>query len=277
MIWPFRPAARTPAPTELDGDEDARGAGEDLRRFLIRSPSQILHIVGSICRARELVTVHFDRGRGFLISAIEQVDRDRGRVIIGLGADPALNARLLASERLVMVSVHDQVKVQFSAAGAQPVTHQGHSAFAIALPPELLRVQRRQYHRVRASAREPVLVRLAIGGGEILELTVIDISVGGFSGHGVLPRGKDTPGLRFPVCTLRFRDGTAISGEVELRSVTPHRLRGGASTSLLGFGFVGLPQPAEKQVQRYVLRIERERRRAAGEGWLAGLTGRGDG
>ena len=274
MIWPFRPraAARVQARSE---DEAARGAGEDLRRFLIRSPAQIRHILQSIGRARELVTVHFDRGRGFLVTAIEQVDADRGGVIIGLGADPSLNARLLASDRLVMVSMHERVKVQFSAAGAQAVTHEGRPAFAIALPPELLRVQRREFHRVRASAREPVLGRLAIGGGDMMELNVIDISVGGFSGHGVLPRGRDVPGLRFPMCTLRFRDGATLSCEVELRSVTPHRLRGGASTSLLGFGFVGLSQPAEKQVQRYVLRVERERRRAAGEGWFAGLTGRG--
>jgi hypothetical protein len=80
------------------------------------------------------------------------------------------------------------------------------------------------------------------------------------------------------MCTLRFRDGSGFSCEVELRSVTPHRLRGGASTSVLGFGFLNLSQPAEKQLQRYVLGVERERRRAAGEGLfgrLSGARGRG--
>jgi c-di-GMP-binding flagellar brake protein YcgR len=278
VIWPFR--ARPPA-RRVDrevSDEAAAGAGEDLRRFLIESPTQILHVLRAIGAARELVTVHFDRGRGFLITAIEQVDAARGQVVIGLGVDPALNARLLASDRLVMVSMHEHVKVQFSAAGARALHHEGRPAFAIAVPPELLRVQRREYHRVRASMREPILVRLALGGGEVMEINVVDISVGGFAGHGVLPRGKDSPGLRFPMCTLRFRDGSGFSCEVELRSVTPHRLRGGASTSVLGFGFLNLSQPAEKQLQRYVLGVERERRRAAGEGLfgrLSGARGRG--
>jgi len=273
VIWPFRSRSAPPG-TDRAQAEGGPGAGEDLRRFVIHSAAQILHILRSIAASRELVTVHFDRGRGFLITAIEAVDPAHDRVLLGLGADPALNARLLASERLVLVSMHDRVKVQFSAAGARQIMREGHAAFAIRMPPELLRVQRRQFHRVRASIREPVLVRLALGRGEVLELNVTDISVGGFAGQGVLPRGQDEPGLRFPMCTLRFRDGSGFTCEVELRSVTPYRLRTGAGTSILGFGFIDLPQPAEKRVQRYVLHIERERRKASGEG-LFGVTGPG--
>ena len=235
-------------------------AGEDLKRFVLRSREEILRILHLMCEAEELVSADFDHGNGLLVTTLEALDPVGGRLLLGLGPDRALNARVLASKWIVLDSRHERVQVQFTASGARAVYHEGHAAFAIDLPAELLYLQRRELHRVSPSLRDPVQVRLACGAGEALDFLVQDIGVGGFSGIATLPVGRDVPGTRFSACTLAFRDGRRFTCEVELRAAQPHRPRVGPATTLLRFRFVGLPGAADRVVQQYVLRRQHELR-----------------
>jgi c-di-GMP-binding flagellar brake protein YcgR len=251
---------RDPAVTEPDPPIQD-GAGEDLQRFVIRSREDVLRILRALRDTSEPVSAHFDHGRGVLITTIESLDPATGRLILGLGPDPALSARLLGSGRIVFRSRHGRVPVQFRASGARALQHDGHAAFAIELPPDLLYLQRRELLRVTTSLRDPVQVRLECGAGEALAFQAQDIGGGGFSGIAAMPAGQDVPGTRFPSCTLTFSDDRSFTCEVELRAVVPHRQRSGTDTTLLRFRFVGLPGPAERTVQHYVLRRQREQRR----------------
>ncbi|MBC7780743.1 MAG: flagellar brake protein [Proteobacteria bacterium] len=232
---------------------------DDLSRFLIRSPTQIGQILRAVSEHAEIVTAYFNRGREFVITAIVGVDTPMHTVFLDLGADDSLNAKLLASDRVVLVSAHEKVKVQFTVKSVRATQFEGRPTLAIELPGELLKLQRREFYRVRTGAHEPVRCRLPISARETLELTVFDISVGGIAIHARLPDESSRPGTRFPGATLQIGQDEAFGAELELRNVSEVRLRG-ADIQRLGLRFVALPEPAQKLIQRYILRLERDRK-----------------
>jgi c-di-GMP-binding flagellar brake protein YcgR len=244
----------------------AEGAGvpvseaDDLSRFLVRSPTQIAQILSSIADDREIVTAYFNRGRHFVLTAILDVDVPNREVVIDRGGDEAINAKLLESDRIVLVSTHEKVKVQFSVRRVREVEHEGRPAFAITLPPELLKLQRREFFRVRTSPGEPVRVRLPVGPSEIIELQALDVSIGGLSAFVRLPAGQGAIGSRFPGGTLQVGTGSSFPVELELRNVNDVRLRNGVDSTRAGFMFIDLPEAAQQQIQRYLMRVERDRR-----------------
>ena len=234
--------------------------GDDLSRFLIRSPTQIGQILCAIADHREIVTAYFNRGRQFLLTAIVHVDLPGRRVVIDRGSDETTNARLLESDRIVLVSAHEKVKVQFSVKQVREIEYDGQPAFSIALPAELLKLQRREFFRVRASASEPVRVRLPLGGLEPLQIEALDIGIGGVSAFVQLPPGRTEIGTRFADASVQIGVGSSFAVALELRNVNEVRLRNGTDATRAGFRFIDLPESAQKQIQRYLMRVERERR-----------------
>lgn len=243
-----------------EGAVKSGGEEDDLSRFLIRSPTQIGQILSAISSHREIVTAYFNRGRQFLLTAIVDVDVPNRRVVIDRGPDETINGKLVESERVVLVSAHEKVKVQFSVKQVREIEHDGRPAFSIALPAELLKLQRREFFRVRTSAGEPARVRLPVGEKEMLELQALDISIGGLAAFVQLPESLREIGSRFPGASLQLGVGSSFSVALELRNVNDVRLRNGTDTTRAGFMFVDLPESAQQQIQRYLMRVERERR-----------------
>ncbi len=232
----------------------------DLSRFLIRSSAQIVQILRALAEHNEIVTAYFNRGREFLLTAIVDVDLPTRTVLLDRGSDETLNQKLLASDRVVLVSAHEKVKVQFSVRQVRAAEYEGRPALAIELPVELLKLQRRDFFRIRTGLQPPVRCTLRLGEGPALALTVLDISIGGVSAHGQLPPGQGQIGTRFTGTTVQVGDEGSFDVDLELRNLSEVRLRNGVDTARLGLSFVDLPDRAQKVIQRYILKTERDRR-----------------
>jgi len=242
-------------------EDRGRPAEDDLSRFLIRSPAQIAQILGAIAEHREIVTAYFDRGRQFVLTAIVEVDIPGQRLVIDPGADAAANMRLLESDRVVLVTAHERVKVQFSVREVRAIDHDGRPALSIALPSEVLKLQRREYFRLRASVSEPVRLRLPVGdAADMLEVQALDVSIGGLSAFVALPADRTRIGTRFPGAGVQIGTGSTFDVELELSNLNSVRLRNGTDATRAGFRFVAIAESVQQQIQRYLLRIERERR-----------------
>lgn len=248
-----------PSP-QKDEAADTDEAADDLSRFLIRSPTQIGQILRAVSDHAELVTAYFNRGREFLLTAVIDVDVPGKTVMIDPATDADLNDKLLASERIVLVSAHDKVKIQFSVKHVREVLFAGRPALAFALPAELLKLQRREYFRIRTPVGEPVRCRLRVNDRETLDVSVLDISIGGVAVHAHLPEAIGQVGQQFPGVNLQIGDNGAFVVGLELRNRNEVQLRNGVATTRLGLRFIGLPDVAQKQIQRYILRVERDRK-----------------
>jgi c-di-GMP-binding flagellar brake protein YcgR len=232
----------------------------DLSRFLIRSPSQIGQVLRALSEHAEIVTAYFNRGREFLLTAIVDVDVQGGTVLLDQGSDEALNQKLLASDRVVLVSAHDKVKVQFSVKQVRAAMHEGRPALAIDLPPEMLKLQRREFFRIRTSVQAPVRCRLQVSEGQVLDLSALDISIGGIAVHATLPAERSQIGARFPGTRMQVGEEGTLTVELELRNCNEVRLRNGLDTARLGLSFIDMRESEQKVVQRYILKTERDRR-----------------
>ncbi len=231
----------------------------DLSRYLVRHGPEIERILRGMQEAHTLVTLHGDNGRDFVLTAITGIEADGSAVLLACGPNAAQNEAIFGSVEVAATATHEQVRVQFVTPPAERAVREGECVFRLRMPGQLLRLQRREYYRLITSLTQPV--KCLFGSGEAaLEALVTDISVGGV---GVLYH----PGS-FRLCTGAVYEGCRLSipgaGDylisVKACNAYEETMRNGLVALRAGCQFVRLPAAVETEIQRYIYKVERERR-----------------
>jgi c-di-GMP-binding flagellar brake protein YcgR len=136
---------------------------------------------------------------------------------------------------------------------------QQEAVFKVRIPREMLRLQRREYYRLVTSVINPVKCMINTSAG-LIETVVVDISIGGvgvlaYREEGVLKAGEVYQGCRI---TLPGTGEFALS--LSVRTTFDITLKNGRLTHRAGCQFIDLPASVETAIQRYIIRVERERR-----------------
>jgi c-di-GMP-binding flagellar brake protein YcgR len=233
---------------------------EDFSRYLLHSRSEILFVLRALQASKALISMHFDAGRGLLPTAILGVDDQA--VILDASRDADLNHRAAAAAGVTCAAMQDKIRIQFSLTGLREVTQGGQPAFAAEPPASLLRLQRRENFRLGLSMVQPIKCQFPAGSGphHYVEATVVDISGGGLA---VLapPEGlRIEPGMEFPNCRVDLPGVGTVVTELRVRSVYETTLRNGNTAMRAGCEFVDLPGSMLNLIQRYIIRVERERK-----------------
>ena len=233
----------------------------DYSEFLVRGKSEILPILRSLQSAVDRITVHFNEGRDFLLTAVIAADEDS--VTLDLGANEAMNPRALSADKVFCVTRHDKVRVQFVLRGLRQDDHEGRPAFRAPLPEDLLRLQRREYYRLAAPIARPLNCLIPIvaddGTTSDLEVHVADISGGGLA-FTQPPDGMTfAKDMRFPQCRIELPEVGTLVATLQVRGVFNVTLRSGGRATRVGCQFIRLPGPMVTLVQRYIIKVERER------------------
>lgn len=235
-------------------------AEDDFDKYSINWKKEIVFLLRAIMDKGGLLSAHFDHGKNFILTSIVEVDADRGEVILDYGATEALNLRILESDKIIFVTSHDKVKVQFVANRIEKTRFEGHDAFKIKLPESLIKLQRREYFRVATPIANPLKCIVPIENGHKIEMTIVDISIGGI---GVILPQCDiafTRGMVFPECHLALPGIGNIVGTLEIRSVFDMTLRNGQQSKRAGCQLIDLSANMQAMIQRYIIKVERERR-----------------
>jgi c-di-GMP-binding flagellar brake protein YcgR len=235
----------------------------ELERFVVYSRVEIIGMLRQLRDERVLSTVYFDDTTGFAVTLLLDVKPDFEEVIFDRAGDELAQRRLLASKRLVFVAFIDNVKLQFKAAAAEATTYDGAPAIRVRLPAEVLRLQRRDYFRVRPPLAKPAkcLVPFDEEQKQFESLRVLDISVGGLAVMTYpekfdLPAGRiiencilDLPGIGSVAVSLCVRHVDAVPRDDKARRC--------------GCEFVDMAPQARVALQRYVNRLDAEARKTA--------------
>jgi flagellar brake protein len=238
----------------------------DDSNYYVHSRVEIASILRTIMQKNTLLSVYFDEGNSFIVTAILDIDDDGGTIILDHGPDPRANARLPQASRLVCITSVDKVKVQFICGGAETAEHDGRGAFAMPMPDKLLRLQRREYFRLTTPVVNPLKCMLkAEAGGEIreMELSIADISCGGIATISSTSLPVFDPATRF-ACDIALTDTETLSATVELRNTFEVTLANGRKQRRCGYQFIGLSEKARALVQRYIMQQQRSQRARAG-------------
>ncbi len=238
---------------------------DNYSQFLLHSKSEILAVLRSLLKKATMITVHFDQGHSFLLTSIIGLNADNREFVLDVGSDEEMNRRALMAKRLIFTSIIDKVKVQFSLNKLSPTTSEGRAAFLATVPDTVLRLQRREFYRLSTPVANPVklkaTVRRADDSALQIELPLTDISGGGVGLMATLDQARlFQRGDTLNECKLNLPDEGLLVATLCVRNLFEVTTRSGSHFARIGCEFVGLPAPRLTMVQRYITRVERERK-----------------
>lgn len=245
-------------PEKNDSVPAWEGEQSEYARYLLHSRPEIVQVLRGVMKAKELVTAYFDHGARFFLTSVIAVQPGDDALYLDYGADREANRRALQATRLVFVTSQDRVKVQFATGPLAEVQYNGRPAFRTRLPDALLKLQRREYYRLVTPIRSPLTCVLP-GAAGTLDAMVTDISVGGVGLTGFPPASVLAVGECYAGCRIVLPDEGVILTVIEVRSLQDVALRSGALVKRAGCRFVDLPASQQAMIQRYIIRIDRER------------------
>lgn len=237
---------------------------DDYSKYLLHSKKEILFLLRAMRDKGTLITVYFNQGSDFLLTTLLAVPAEGNALLFDPGSNAEMNRKALESDKLVFIATHEKVKIQFTVRHLARSEHEGREAFRAAVPDELLRLQRREYYRLTAPIAHPlrctIPVKMADGSRSSFETTVIDISGGGLAVMAP-PEGIEfeTDHL-FENCRIELPEVGTVIATLRVRNVFEFTQRSGARHKRSGCEFIGLPGHMLTLIQRYIIRIERERK-----------------
>jgi c-di-GMP-binding flagellar brake protein YcgR len=236
---------------------------EDEAKYLLRDRREIVAILKHIVTARALVSARLAPGRESYLSALIAVDDREDGVLLDASADPLQNERILRAEALDCVTQLEKVRIQFMLKAPRLVDEGGSPGFRCSLPDSLLRLQRREFYRLQTPISHSITCTVALpqADGSRLNtvLRILDISGGGVA-VAVPPVGvRFEPGTEFSNCLLNLPDAPPIPSRLIVRNLFRITNRSGAELLRAGCEFADMPRGAEDAIQRYILKVERER------------------
>jgi c-di-GMP-binding flagellar brake protein YcgR len=235
---------------------------EGYEEYLLHSHSEILAILAVLRDDKSLITLYFDHSGQSLLTSLLGVSENG--LALDFCGDAKLNGLALASERMIAATSQDKVKIQFPVGPLKQGLYQGQSAFAAPLPKLLLRLQRREFYRLPTPSARPIKCRIpaasAHGPHKSVDANIIDIGGGGLA---VMVPPDDLPfeaGMNFQNCRIELPEVGIVVSNLHVRGTFEVTAKGGLVARRAGCQFVNLPGPMLTLIQRYIMRIERERK-----------------
>ena len=238
---------------------------DDYRQFLLHSKAEIVSVLRTLVQKGAMVTAYFDQGKSFLLTALLAVNLEKNEMILDVGSDKEMNSRALHADKFIFTTTIDKVKVQFSLNRLSANTYEGRSAFRGTLPESLLRLQRREYFRLSTPATHPVKCVVSMINADSSPLVattkLLDISGGG-AGLLVPPEqaGLYEKGVVLDNCKIMLPDEGLLTVKLCVRDVFDVTTKSGSRYFRAGCEFIKLPGAHLTMIQRYITRVERERK-----------------
>lgn len=239
-------------------------SADDYSKHEIRSKNEILFILRALIESGSLITVYFNQGKDFLLTSLLQIAADGNTLVLDVGSNSEMNKRALQADRLICVTSHRSVKIQFSLDGVDPVQFEGRKAFLGNVPPTLARLQLRDFFRLATQRTDPLICRVPVqkedGSTSNIETTIMDISGGGVA--LIVPQGDVyfDIGKEFPDCNFTLPGVGKIVTTLRVLKLFDETMVNGRVRKRAGCQFYKLPAQMTTLIQRYIIKVEAERR-----------------
>lgn len=233
----------------------------DYAQYLLHSKSEILFVLRSLLESVSQITIFFNEGKDMLLTTLVGLD-DNG-VILDLGASSETNRKAQEAEKLFCVAVQQKVRIQFLLRGLTRIEYQGRPALRSGLPVDVLRLQRREFFRLTTPIARPLKCQIPFGEADgtvqMMDMNVVDISGGGLA--LAIPEGVTLEtGAEFPNCKIDLLEVGTVTATLKVRNQFEITLRSGGRVKRAGCEFIKIPPAMLNLVQRYIIKVERERK-----------------
>jgi flagellar brake protein len=235
---------------------------EDWHDFEIESRREIVALLRGIGTKNQLVRMRIHGETEVCMTSILEVDLDDDSVILDCSIDPEQNRRILAATRISFETTLDKIRILFSSERIDECVFENGAALKCALPPTLIRLQRREFYRMPTPVSDPVRVTIALPadlGGGITTFPLADISCGGIAILDNKLVLGDAIGHNYATCRIDLPDVGIVMMTLQIRNSLDLTLLNGKTNRRLGCQFTEIPRAMLAQVQRYITKLERER------------------
>ncbi len=236
---------------------------EELEKFSTTHRREILFYLHQLVADGERVSVVFNEGSEMFLTLLLDIDEAQGLLVFDWGGSEETNQKLLKSERNFFVCAPHGVKNQFLVGAVSETVYLQRRAFVTRLPERYTRLQRREFFRLVLPLTRRPLSSLPQGEGKVLQLPVIDISIGGIAMETPTATPPFEVSQRLPGSVIELKEGHTIVVELEVRNVSQLQ-RGNKVVGRIGCRFIELSHHDEHVLQRFITDVQREERARLG-------------
>ena len=236
--------------------------------FEINSRREILALLRGIAEKNQLIRMLIHGESDVCMTTILAIDADS--LILDCSINKEQNRRILAARGVSFETTLDKIRILFSIEQVEECLYQNSPALKIALPPSLIRLQRRDFYRMTTPISNPVRVVVTLPeelGGGSCPFPLADISYGGIAMLDNQLVLGNTIGKDYVGCRIDLPDIATVIMTLQIRNSLDLTLHNNKSNRRLGCLFVDIPRSMQAHVQRYITKLEREHNaRTAGLG-----------
>ena len=233
-------------------------------RLYVVGQRPVQFLLAGFAEHADAFTVQFNHNADHFLTVLLAAPAESGKLIFDCSGSPETNRHFLDSEHNVFIGRPGGIHVQFTTGPAVEVIHAGARAFSVPLPAKVLRLQRRECFRIDIPRNRAPQFFVRLPGGTLLNAQAHDISCGGIGLMVTdLPDALTTE-LSISNCRLVLpEESTDLYVDILVRHITEMEARGGKRHWRIGMAFREAGHATENRIQRYIARIEHERRELA--------------
>ena len=233
-------------------------SGGENEKYRLTSAREIRFVLRTIAVKGSRVALYYGDADDFILTTVLGVD-DAG-IWLEQSPNSSDNQHIAESSKLILVTSHLQVKIQFATNHVHSTVYENCAAFYLPLPDSLYRLQRREYYRLEISAHNPlhcVIPAATPQAKQSCEFTIMDISCGGV---GLICAETDTEiavGKTYMNCLIDLPEVGKISGTIVVKNLFLCSLESGHTQKRAGCEFKNLDSASTLLLQRYVMNMQR--------------------
>lgn len=238
---------------------------DEYGRYFLNNPREIGFYLDLLRKRSSLVTAYIDQGHLFFLTAIVAVDTENRLISIDPPQAEALRLASLSARQITLVANLDHVKMQLRLPALRETLIDDRKSLSASIPDTLLRLQRREFFRLEPPITQPIHCGVAIENDQdavkTLDLKASDISGGGICVNAPTEMANDfKPNTLFRNCRLDIPGEGVLLVNLRVRKSVEFSAHNGQHQLRVGCEFVSLPGTRLAMIERYITRIERERK-----------------
>lgn len=235
---------------------------ENQSPFQIESRREIIALLRGFKDQNQLISIMINNGSEIFISSVLEVDDVNNMVIFDSVAGENANQHIVEASNVSFDGLLDRINIQFASSKLQRTTFEGRPALQMPIPANVIRLQRRENYRINTPVSNPVRVSIPLLLNETLEVikfSLVDISCGGVAILDDRRILEITSGVIYNECQIDIPGIDIIDLMLEIRNSQDLILLNGKTNRRIGCAFIHLSSRTLATVQRYIMKLERER------------------
>lgn len=235
---------------------------ENQSSFLVESRREMLVLLRGLKEKNQLISMMINEGAEVFITSVLEIDDVNNTLTIDSSPSNLANQRIIEAPRVFFEGLLDRISIQFSTSSMERTSFEGREALKCSIPINMIRLQRRENYRINTPLSNPIrcLIPLEIESAyETIKFSLVDISCGGIAILDERRVLEIYQGQLYDNCQIDLPGIGKIDLALQIRNSQDLTLLNGKTNRRIGCEFIGASSAALASVQRYIMKLERER------------------